>query len=69
MNTATSDSSPAYMKQDIFALSVGVVMVSWPSTMSADEGADVLEWLKIVERKIRRSFAAEASAPNEKENV
>lgn len=45
----------ATMRQDVFSLAEGEVVLSWPSSLSADSIADLKDWLKIVERKIARS--------------
>jgi hypothetical protein len=45
------------MKEDVFSLSEGRVVIQWPTPLSADSIQDVKDWLKIVERKIARSVA------------
>jgi hypothetical protein len=46
------------MRQDIFSLAEGTVLIQWPTPLSADSIQDLKDWLKIVERKITRSEAA-----------
>jgi hypothetical protein len=48
------------MRQDVFSLSEGEVVLSWPTPLSADSIADLKDWLKIVERKITRSLTSES---------
>jgi hypothetical protein len=45
------------MKQDVFSLAEGEVVISWPTPLSQDSITDLKDWLKIVERKIARSLA------------
>jgi hypothetical protein len=48
----------ATMKQDVFSLTEGEVVLSWPTPLSADSIEDLKAWLKIMERKITRSQAS-----------
>ena len=48
----------ANMRQDVFSLAEGEVVLSWPSQLSQASIDDLKDWLKIVERKISRSLAA-----------
>jgi hypothetical protein len=48
----------ATMKQDVFSLTEGEVVLSWPTPLSADSIEDLKSWLKIMERKIVRSLAS-----------
>jgi hypothetical protein len=58
----------AKMKQDVFSLAEGEVVLSWPTPLSADSIEDLKSWLKIMERKIARSLAAsEQPSPNSPE--
>jgi hypothetical protein len=43
------------MKQDVFSLAEGEVVLSWPTPLSADSVEDLKAWLQIMERKITRS--------------
>lgn len=43
------------IKQDVFSLEEGQVVIQWPSNMSASSFEDVRAWLDILERKISRS--------------
>ncbi len=45
------------MKQDVFSLAEGEVVLSWPTPLSADSIEDLKAWLKIMERKITRTAA------------
>jgi hypothetical protein len=45
------------MKQDVFSLTEGEVVLSWPTPLSKESIDDLKDWLKIVERKIARSLA------------
>lgn len=45
------------MKQDVFSVAEGEVVLRWPTPMSEESLQDVKDWLKIVERKISRSVA------------
>ena len=44
----------ANMKQDVFSLAEGEVVLSWPTPLSAESIEDLKAWLKIMERKITR---------------
>jgi len=48
------------MRQDVFSVDEGEVVLSWPVALSQDSITDIKEWLKIAERKITRSLKAEA---------
>jgi hypothetical protein len=52
----------AKMKQDVFSLAEGEVVLSWPTPLSADSIEDLKAWLKIMERKITRSTAELSSS-------
>jgi hypothetical protein len=52
---ARNSGGSATMRQDVFSLTEGEVVLSWPTPLSADSIADLKDWLKIVERKIGRS--------------
>jgi hypothetical protein len=47
------------MKQDVFSVAEGEVVLSWPTPLSADSIEDLKAWLKIMERKIARSTVEE----------
>jgi len=57
----TGKGQGAKMKQDVFSLAEGEVVISWPTPLSPDSIQDLKDWLKIVERKIARSTAEEKS--------
>ncbi len=50
----------ANMRQDVFSVDEGEVVLSWPVALSQESITDIKEWLKIAERKITRSLKAEA---------
>ena len=50
------------MKQDVFSLAEGEVVLSWPTPLSADSIEDLKSWLKIMERKISRAQATTDSS-------
>ncbi len=47
----------AGMRQEIFSLAEGDVMIQWPERMSEDSFQDFTDWLTILQRKIKRSVA------------
>lgn len=47
------------MRQDVFSLAEGQVMIQWPSVLSKESFEDIADWLKILERKIGRSVSEE----------
>jgi hypothetical protein len=47
------------MRQDVFSLAEGQVMMQWPSVLSRESFEDITDWLKILERKIGRSVSEE----------
>jgi len=53
------------IKQDVFSLTEGEVVLSWPTPLSAESIADLKDWLKIVERKIARSEKSRIGAVDE----
>jgi hypothetical protein len=56
------------VRQDVFSLAEGEVVLSWPAELSADSIADLKDWLKIVERKITRSEKTAQPEPSEEAN-
>jgi len=42
------------MRQEVFVLTEGDVTIQWPERLSADSFDDFSDWLKILERKIKR---------------
>lgn len=53
----------ANMRQEVFALAEGDVTIQWPERMSAESLEDFTDWLRILERKIRRAVIAQPSSP------
>jgi len=45
------------MRQDVFSITEGDVILRWPTPLSADSIAEIKAWLAIAERKISRSTA------------
>ncbi len=45
------------MREDVFSLAEGEVLLRWPTPLSADSVQDLKDWLEIVQRKIARSTA------------
>jgi hypothetical protein len=45
------------MRQDVFSLTEGEVVISWPTPLSQASIDDLKDWMKILERKIARSLA------------
>jgi hypothetical protein len=46
----------ANMRQDVFSVEEGEVVLSWPVSLSQESIEEVKDWLKILERKIARSL-------------
>jgi hypothetical protein len=57
----------ATMRQDVFSLAEGEVVLNWPTPLSAESIADLKDWLKIVERKIGRAEQAKTQAEEDSE--
>lgn len=53
----------ANMRQDVFSLTEGEVVISWPTPLSQDSIKDLEDWLVIVKRKIARSLATKEEQP------
>jgi len=49
------------VRQDVFSLSEGQVVLSWPATLSKDSFDDLSAWLDIVKRKIGRSIVEQTA--------
>ena len=66
----TQDLANASVRRDLFSLQEGQVVVEWPSTISESSAEDIVEWLCILERKIKRTARvnAEVSQPAKGEN-
>lgn len=43
------------MRQEVFALAEGDVTIQWPERLSAESLEDFTDWLRILERKIKRA--------------
>lgn len=46
------------MKEDVFTLEEGDVVLQWPEAMTAESATDLEDWFSLVMRKIKRSIAA-----------
>lgn len=46
------------MRQEVFSMSEGSVSIEWPASMSEESFEDFKDWLKILERKVKRSVLA-----------
>lgn len=60
----------AGMKQEVFVLAEGDIVIQWPERMSQDSFQDVTDWLRILERKIKRSViptAGQSEPPQDQE--
>jgi hypothetical protein len=51
------------MRQEVFALAEGDVTIQWPERLSADSLEDFTDWLRILERKIKRNVIVPVAAP------
>ncbi len=50
----------ATMRQDVFSITEGDVVLAWPTPLSAESIQEIKDWLKIAERKIVRSEKSNA---------
>lgn len=58
----------AGMKEDVFSLKEGDVVLQWPERLSADSYQDLEDWTAIILRKIKRAIQGDnVSASNEEE--
>jgi hypothetical protein len=55
---STNSGGSATMRQDVFSVTEGDLVLSWPTRLSLESIEEVKDWLKIAERKIARSLAA-----------
>lgn len=55
------------MRQEVFALTEGDVVIQWPEKLSPDSWQDFEDWLKILQRKIKRSVDAQSTDGQETE--
>lgn len=54
-------SNGANMRQEVFSLPEGTVMLEWPGDLSSDSFADLSDWLDILKRKIGRAAKQKAA--------
>ncbi len=45
-------------KEDVFSLDQGVISVQWPERIVGADSSDIEDWLKLVEKKIKRAVDA-----------
>jgi hypothetical protein len=48
------------LRQDVFSITEGDVVLSWPASLSLESIEEIKDWLKIAERKIARSEKSKA---------
>jgi hypothetical protein len=53
---ANQSGGNATMRQDVFSLTEGDAVISWPAQLSQESIEDIEQWLAIVKRKIARSL-------------
>ena len=53
------------MRQEVFALAEGDVTIQWPERLSPESLEDFTDWLRILERKVRRAAVTELKKPSE----
>jgi len=51
------------MRQDVFSLTEGEVVLSWPTPLSEESISDLEVWLELIKRKISRSQRAVGWVP------
>lgn len=51
------------VRQDVFSVTEGEVVLSWPAQLSLDSIQEIKDWLKIAERKIVRSEKTKPEPP------
>ena len=56
------------MRQEVFALAEGDVTIQWPERLSPDSMEDFTDWLRILERKIKRNVI-QPEAPESRPRV
>jgi hypothetical protein len=56
------------MRQDVFSVTEGDLVLSWPTPLSLESIEEVKDWLKIAERKIARSLSAKDDQLPKSEN-
>jgi hypothetical protein len=50
------------IKEDVFSLDEGSVVLQWPERLSADSAQDLKDWLALIGRKIERATTAQQKA-------
>jgi hypothetical protein len=51
------------MKQEVFTLSEGDVVLQWPSEMSPESYTDFKDWLDLIARKVQRAAQTPKTDP------
>jgi hypothetical protein len=62
----TSDTRKAEvgMKQEVFAMNEGDVVITWPESISAESFEDFSDWMKILLRKVQRNVKKDGDLPS-----
>jgi hypothetical protein len=60
---ARTGGGSATMRQDVFSITEGDVVLSWPTPLSSDSIEEIKDWLRIAERKISRSEVTDVPLP------
>jgi hypothetical protein len=55
------------LKEDVFSLDQGVISVQWPERIQGADTEDIADWLKLVEKKIKRAVDAGESGEDRDE--
>ena len=50
---------PPEMREDVFSLTEGDIILQWPTAISPESYADMKDWLDLVLRKIERKVTEE----------
>ena len=62
-STARGTTPPAGIKQDVFSLDEGQVVLMWPAKMSPESYQDFKDWIELQVRKIARAVEAAPPSP------
>src|SRR5262249_24097365 len=54
------------IKQDVFTVQEGSVLLQWPASMSQDSVTDIEDWLKLIVRKAKRAAGIKPDDPAKK---
>jgi hypothetical protein len=53
------------MRQDVFSLTEGEVVLNWPTPLSADSIEEFTDWLELVKKRVTRATKDKADPPAE----